>query len=49
MLSSTIVVHKGRKVIGVNDLDMGFCNVAFEGLVLNWYGTFDHITKKNHG
>jgi hypothetical protein len=25
---------------------MGFCDVTFEGLVLNWYHTFDHITKK---
>jgi hypothetical protein len=25
---------------------MSFLDVAFEGLVLNQYGTFDHITKK---
>jgi len=25
---------------------MTFLDVAFEGLVLNQYGTFDHITKK---
>jgi hypothetical protein len=47
MLSSN--VHKGRKVVGVNDLDMGFCNVAFERLVLNWYGIFYYITKRNRG
>jgi hypothetical protein len=27
---------------------MSFLDVVFEGLVLNQYGTFDHITK-NHG
>jgi hypothetical protein len=46
MLSSIVVVHKGRKVIGVDDLIMGFCYVAFEGLVLNWYDAFACITKK---
>jgi hypothetical protein len=46
MLPFTIIVHKGRKIVGVDDLNIGFHDVAFEGLVLNRYGTFDHITKK---
>jgi hypothetical protein len=48
MLPFTIVVHEGRKIVGVDDLNMGFHDhdVAFEGLVLNQYGTFDRITKK---
>ncbi len=46
MLSSIVVVHKGKEVVGVDDLNMGFHDVAFEGLVLNWCGTFDRITKK---
>jgi hypothetical protein len=28
---------------------MIFFDVAFEGLVLNQYGTFDHITEKTMG
>jgi hypothetical protein len=27
-------------------LNMGFLDMAFERFVLNWYGIFDHITKK---
>ncbi len=46
MLSFIVVVHKDRRVIGVDDLDMGFHDVIFEGLVPNWYGIFDHITQK---
>jgi hypothetical protein len=46
MLSSIVVVHKGRRVVGVDDLDIGFCYMAFEGLVLIWYDTFACKTKK---
>jgi hypothetical protein len=46
MLSSIVVVHKSRRIIGVDDLDMGFRYVVFEGLVLNWYDTFVCIPKK---
>jgi hypothetical protein len=41
MLSFIVVVHKDRRVIGVDDLDMGFHDVTFEGLV-----PFDHTTQK---
>jgi hypothetical protein len=33
MLSSIVVVHKGKEVVGVDDLNMGFHDVAFEGLM----------------
>jgi hypothetical protein len=46
MLSSIVVVHKSKRVVGVNDLNMVFHDLAFEGFVLNQYDTFDHITKK---
>jgi hypothetical protein len=39
MLSFIVVVHKDRRVIGVDDLDMGFHDVTFEGLV-----PFEHTT-----
>jgi len=32
MSSFTIVAHKGKKLVGVDDLDMSFHDVAFEGL-----------------
>jgi hypothetical protein len=35
MLSFIIVVHKGRRVVGVDDLNMGFYDVTFERLVSN--------------
>jgi hypothetical protein len=44
--SSTIVVRKGRCVVSVNDLNCGVQDVAFEGKVLNRYGTYDRIAKK---
>jgi hypothetical protein len=46
MLSSIVVVYIGRRVVGVDDLDIGFCYMAFEGLVLNWSDIFAYITKK---
>ncbi len=46
MLLSTIVVQKGRCIISVNDLDCSVQDVAFEGKVLNRYGSYDQITKK---
>jgi hypothetical protein len=46
MLSFIVVVHKDRRVTSVDDLDMGFHDVTFEGLVPNWYGIFGHITQK---
>lgn len=44
--SFTIVVWKGKHVVSVDDLDCGVWDVAFEGKVLNRYGTYDWITKK---
>jgi hypothetical protein len=44
--SSTIVVLKGRCVVSVNDLGCGVWDVAFEGKVLNRYGTYDWVAKK---
>jgi hypothetical protein len=44
--SSTIVVRKWRCVVSVDDLNYGVQDVAFEGKVLNWYGTYDQIAKK---
>jgi hypothetical protein len=35
MLSFIVVVHKGKTIISVDDLDMCFRDVIFEGLVLN--------------
>jgi hypothetical protein len=35
MLASIVIAQKGRRLIGVDDLDMSFHDVAFEGLVLN--------------
>jgi hypothetical protein len=35
MLSSIVVAYKGRRIIGVDDLNMSFRDVAFEGLVSN--------------
>jgi hypothetical protein len=32
MLSSTIVAQKGKRLVGVDDVDMSFHDVAFEGL-----------------
>jgi len=46
MLSSIVIVHKSKRVVGIDDLNMGFHDVAFERFVLNRYGIFDHITKK---
>ncbi len=46
MLSSTIVVQKGRCIVNVDDQDCGVQDVAFEGKVLNRYGTYDRIAKK---
>jgi len=46
MLSSIVIVHKSKRVVGIDDLNMGFHDVAFEGFVLNRYGIFYHITKK---
>ncbi len=46
MLSSTIVVQQGRCIVGVDDLDCGVQDVAFEGKVLNQYGTYDQIARK---
>jgi hypothetical protein len=36
-----------RLIIVMNDLDFGIRDVAFEAKVLNRYGTFDQIAKKN--
>jgi hypothetical protein len=35
MLSFIVIVHKSKRVVGVDDLNMGFLDVAFEGFVLN--------------
>ncbi len=45
MLLSTIVVQKRRQIISV-DLDCGVWDVAFEGKIMNQYGTYDRIAKK---
>jgi hypothetical protein len=45
MLASIVIAQKGRRFVGVDDLDMSFHDVAFEGLVLNQYGMFDCKTK----
>jgi hypothetical protein len=44
--SSTIVVQKKRCIVNVDDLDYGVRDVAFEGKVLNQYGTYNRIAKK---
>jgi hypothetical protein len=40
---AVIVMKEGRLLVGVDDLDIGVRDVAFEAKLLNKYGTFDQI------
>ncbi len=42
-----IIMKEARLVVGVDDLDFGIRNVAFETKVFNRYGTFDRITNRS--
>jgi hypothetical protein len=41
-----IVMKEGRLLVGVDDLDFGVRDVAFEAKLLNKYGTFDQIANR---
>jgi len=41
-----IVMKEGRLFVGVDDLDFGVRDVAFETKLLNKYGTFDQIVNR---
>jgi len=43
---AAIVMKEGRLLVGVDDLDFGVRDVAFETKLLNKYGTFDQIVNR---
>ncbi len=42
-----ILMKEARSIVGVDDLDFGIRDVAFEAKVFNRYGTFDQIANRN--